>query len=103
MLAASVAVFGLTASASAQSQAREHVFVGFKNTPGPAERALVERHGGNVRLAFPSVNALAIDLAGEKVGALARESGVQYVEEDPVREPLGLADAQLTPSLQNGL
>lgn len=104
VLAASLAVSALTAGASAQSAAsREHVFVGFAKAPRAAERALVQRHGGTVRFDFPSVNALAIDLAGEKVGELARESGVQYVEQDPVREPLGLADSQLTPSLSNGL
>jgi subtilisin family serine protease len=103
-LAALVAVFGLTAGASAQSSAaREHVFVGFANTPGPAERALVQRHGGNVRFAFPSVNALAVDVSSEKIGQIARESGVRYVEQDPVREPLGLADTQLVPALSNGL
>jgi serine protease len=102
-LAALVAVFGLTASASAQSSARQHVLVGFSKTPGASERAAVQRHGGNVRLSFPSVNALAIDLDGDKLGALARESSVRYVEEDPAREPLGLADAELTPSLSNGL
>jgi subtilisin family serine protease len=103
-LAALIAVFGLTAGASAQSSAaRDHVFVGFKNTPGPAERALVQRHGGNVRFAFPSVNALAIDVESTKIGQIARESGVQYVEKDPVRVPFGLEDAQLTPSLSNGL
>jgi subtilisin family serine protease len=77
--------------------------VGFAKTPGASERALVQRYGGTVRFAFPSVNALAIDLASDKVAGLARESGVRYVEEDPVREPLGLADSQLTPSLTNGL
>jgi subtilisin family serine protease len=104
VLAALLAVFALTASASAQSAApREHVLVGFAKTPGASERALVERHGGTVRFAFPSVNAFAIDLDSEKIGALARESGVHYVEQDPVREPFGLADSQLTPSLANGL
>jgi subtilisin family serine protease len=103
VLAACVAVLGLTAAASAQSPARQHVFVGFAKAPGAAERALVQRHGGTVRFAFPSVDALAIDVAADKIGALAREGGVRYVEEDPIREPLGLADAQLTPSLQNGL
>jgi subtilisin family serine protease len=104
VLAALLAVFALTASASAQSTApREHVLVGFAKAPGASERALVQRHGGTVRFAFPSVNAFAIDLDSEKIGALAQESGVRYVEQDPVREPLGLADAQLTPSLSNGL
>jgi subtilisin family serine protease len=77
--------------------------VGFKNTPGASERALVQRHGGTVRFAFPSVKALAIDIAGDKVGEIAREGGVSYVEQDPVREPSGLATSQLTPSLTNGL
>jgi subtilisin family serine protease len=104
VVAAMLAVFALTASASAQSPApREQVFVGFAKTPAAAERALVQRHGGNVRFEFPSVNAFAIDLAGDKIGELARQSGVRYVERDPIREPLGLADAQLTPSLSNGL
>jgi subtilisin family serine protease len=103
-LAATLMVFALTAGASAQSAAaREHVFVGFAKTPGATERALVARYGGTIRFAFPSVNALAIDLSSEKVGDLARESGVRYVEQDPVREPLGLADSQLVPSLTNGL
>jgi subtilisin family serine protease len=104
VLAALVAVFALTASAAAQSQSpRQHLFVGFAKTPGPAERALVQRHGGNVRFEFPSVNALAIDLESTKIGEIARESGVRYVEQDPVRVPLGLEDEQLTPSLSNGL
>ncbi len=102
--AAALALSALTAGASAQSTAaREHVFVGFAKTPGAAERALVQRHGGTVRFAFPSVNALAIDVSSGNIADLAREGGVQYVEQDPVREPLGLADAQLVPSLSNGL
>jgi subtilisin family serine protease len=94
----------MSAGASAQSPAsQQHVFVGFKNTPGASERALVQRHGGTVRFAFPSVKALAIDVAGGKVGEIAREVGVSYVEQDHVREPSSLATSQLTPSLTNGL
>jgi subtilisin family serine protease len=103
-LAAFLAAVGITAAASAQSPAsQQHVFVGFKNTPGASERALVQRHGGTVRFAFPSVKALAIDVAGDKIGEIAREGGVSYVEQDPVRESSGLATSQLTPSLTNGL
>lgn len=103
-LAAFLALVGTTAGASAQSSAaQQHVFVGFAKTPGASERALVQRYDGTVRFAFPSVKALAIDIASTKVGALARESGVRYVEQDPVREPLGLATSQLVPSLSNGL
>jgi subtilisin family serine protease len=103
-LAALLAAVGMTAGASAQSPAsQQHVFVGFKSTPGASERALIERHGGTVRFAFPSVKALAIDVAAHKIGAIARENGVGYVEQDPVREASSLATSQLTPALTNGL
>jgi subtilisin family serine protease len=103
-LAMLLAAVGITAAASAQSPAsQQQVFVAFENTPGAAERALVQRHGGTVRFAFPSVKALAIDVAAGKVAELAREAGVRYVEQDHVREPSSLATAQLTPSLTNGL
>ncbi len=103
-LASFLALVGLAAGASAQSSpAQQPVFVGFKNTPGASERALVQRYGGTVRFAFPSVKALAIDVAGGKVGEIAREAGVSYVEQDPVREPASLTTSQLTPSLTNGL
>jgi subtilisin family serine protease len=103
-LAAFLAVVGITAGASAQSSAsQQHVFVGFKKAPGASDRALVQRYGGTVRFSFPSVAALAIDIAGDQMGGLARESGVRYVEQDPIREPLSLSTSQLTPSLDNGL
>ena len=104
VVAATLALAALTGAAGAQNvSAREHLFVGFSKAPGVAERALVARHGGTVRFSFPEVAALAIDLDSAKVGDLARASGVRYVEQDPVRTPLGLADAELTPSLSNGL
>jgi serine protease len=109
-LAAAGALFvvGVTMAAIAAGQGsgasqREHLFVGFAKRPGAAEHALVERYGGKVRHSFPSVNALAIDLDSAKIGVFAREGGISYVEKDPIRTPLGLADAQLTPSLSNGL
>jgi len=98
---ASLAV--LTGAAAAQTSARERLFVGFSNAPGAAERALVARYGGTVRFSFPQVNAFAIELASTKISALASEGGVRYVEQDPIRTPLGLADAELAPSLSNGL
>ncbi|MBD0330282.1 MAG: S8 family serine peptidase [Thermoleophilia bacterium] len=102
--AAALVLVTLAVGASAQpAAARQHFFVGFASTPGAAERALVERHGGTVRVAFPEIDALAIELSETTVGALARERGVRYVEQDPVRYPLGLADSQLVPSTSNGL
>ncbi len=98
-----VAMAAIAAGQGGGASPREHLFVGFTRTPGPNEHALVQRYGGTVRFSFPSVNALAIDLDSAKIGVFAREGGISYVEKDPVRKPLGLADAQLTPSLSNGL
>ena len=97
------AIAAVAAGQGGGSSAREHLFVGFTNKPGAAEHALVQRYGGTVRHSFPSVKALAIDLDSAKIGFFAREVGISYVEKDPVRVPLGLADTQLTPSDSNGL
>jgi subtilisin family serine protease len=101
----SIAVLGAGQGGVAASP-REHLFVGFTKTPGAAERALVERYSGTVRFSFPTVNALAIDLDRAKIGNLAREAGVSYVEQDPERVPLDLNDletSQLVPDISNGL
>jgi subtilisin family serine protease len=98
-----VALALVAVSAGAAASPREHLFVGFGHAPGAAERALVARHGGTVRFSFPSVNALAIDLSSAKVGDLARESGVRYVEQDPERHALQLDKNQLVPAMDNGL
>ena len=103
LLIISVAMAGIAAGQGGGASHRQHLFVGFSKTPGAAEHALVQRYGGTVRFSFPSVNALAIDLDDANISALAREGGIRYVEKDPARAPLGLADAQLTPSLSNGL
>jgi serine protease len=77
--------------------------VGFDRAPGASERALIARHGGSVVHEFPSIDVLAVSLEDARVGDLARERGVSYVEVDGPRYPLGLADAQISPSLSNGL
>ena len=104
---AALALAIVTAGAAAQpSPSRQHLFVGFAKAPGAAERSLVARYGGTVRFSFPEVNALAIDLADAKIGALARETGVRYVEQDPERNALALDPLQkdqLVPALSNGL
>ncbi|HKG43074.1 MAG TPA: S8 family serine peptidase [Gaiellaceae bacterium] len=104
---AALALAIVTAGAAAQpGSSREHLFVGFGKAPGAAERAVVAKHGGTVRFSFPEVNALAIDLASTKVGDLARESGVRYIEQDPERNALALDPLQknqLVPAHDNGL
>ena len=109
-LVAVPALLVLAASAAAapapqagRNAAQERFLVGFDRAPGPAERALVARHGGSVDAEFPEQAALAVSLPAQAVQGLERSPNVAYVEPDELRYPLGLADAQLTPSLSNGL
>lgn len=107
----SLAWLGLTASLSllaadgpgAAPASRKNLFVGFKERPTPAQERLLESHGARIRSVFANVKAIAIDLDEARIGDVARAQGVDYVEEDPMRYKLGLGDAQLVPSLANGL
>ena len=91
-----------TPNASSASD-RARVLVGFDRAPTASDRAAIARAGGAVRRDFSEIGALAVEIAGSGVGDLARLGGVSYVEPDELRYPLGLADAQLVPSLSNGL
>jgi subtilisin family serine protease len=94
---------GAAAAPDGPSNAPERFLVGFEKAPAGAERAAIARHGGQVTADFAEIGALAVTISERGVSALARERGVSYVERDEWRVPLGLADAQLTPSLSNGL
>jgi subtilisin family serine protease len=99
--AAALTLVTVAGAAVAQQPAeRGHFFVGFATAPGSAERALVQRHGGTVRFAFPEVNALAVDLPRASIADFARTVGVRYVEQDPERHALA---SQLVPASSNGL
>ena len=103
MIAAAAAVALATLAAPAAAADRsvgERYFVGFDRAP---ERAVVERHGGDVLEAFPEIGALVVRMTNAAAAELSRARGVAYVEPDVARQPLGLADAQLVPSLSNGL
>lgn len=91
------------ASSAGQGGDRERILVGFDRAPTASDRAAVARLGAAVRHDLGEANALAVEVSSGNVGALARLGGVSYVEPDELRYPLGLADAQLTPSLSNGL
>lgn len=97
----------LAAAAPAPAEPRpaeaERFFVGFEEAPAAAERALVERAGGHVVRSFPEIGALAVRIPESRIGHLAAARGVAYVEREPRHEWLGLEDAQLVPSLDNGL
>jgi len=98
-----VAASAAGAAPDAPSNAPERFLVGFDARPGASERAAVARYGGTVTADFAEIGALAVTVSERGASALARERGVAYIERDEWRTPLGLADAQLTPSMSNGL
>ncbi len=107
---AAAAVLSVTGGTAATAQSRpaergpgEHLLVGFRDRPGPAEGALLRAHGAVVRHEFPAEAAVAVTLNAGGVAAVARDARVLYVEPDPQRHPSGLATSELTPTSSNGL
>ena len=68
------------------------MLIGFTNSPGPAEQALVRGRGGNVTRSFRLVRAIAASLPAPAINALRRTPGVTAIEPDGT---LTLSDAEL--------
>ena len=106
LLLAAAAVLGLVVAGAAAAKpdpgaaATEAVLVGFD---GKADKAIVAKHGAKLERDFSEIGALAVSIPADQVDGLKKEKGVSYVEPDELRYPLGLSDAELTPSLGNGL
>jgi subtilisin family serine protease len=103
-----VVMFAAVATGAGAAGNRQNVIIGYSGSDA-AGKGLVAKHGGFVTRSFPSINAIAASLDSSRVGDLAREGGVRYVENDAIRtaqtlSPLtSLATSQLVPSLANGL
>ena len=83
MLMAAVAVWMLRGSVAwAQPPNRLDVLVGFRNTPGPAEQALVRARGGSVTRTFHLVPAIAADVPEPALAGLLADPSVTAVELD---------------------
>ncbi len=97
--------------ASDNSQAAAHpevaenrYFVAFKDQMKANDVATVRSNGATVHAEFPEVRAIAIEVRNsQQLAAIQNNPRVEYVEPEPMRYPLGLANAQLVPSLNNGL
>jgi len=63
--------------------------VGFKSTPGAAERQLVASVGGQVAFEYDLISAMAVDLTGAAAKQLEKSSAVTFVEQEVHRTPLG--------------
>ena len=70
---------------SAQAQAeRVNVLIGFHQQPGPAEQALVRAFGGQVRVTYHLVPAVAATVPAAAVTALQNNPNVTVVETDGI-------------------
>jgi len=83
--------------------ATQRIFIGFQNKPGDKERMLVQGLNGRIINEFPEVQAFAVEIPANKIDALSKKPDVLYIEQDPIRSPLGLSDSELEPSMSNGL
>jgi len=73
---------GLAAAANGNGAGLERVpvFIGFKQTPGPSEQALVRAHGGAIKYSYNLVPAIAASIPEPAIQGLMRNPNVTYIE-----------------------
>ncbi len=87
-----------------QDSDSDRYFVRFTDGLTEDNKRAVRALGALVRHEFPELRALAIKIDNPDVlAALQNIPGFEALEVDPKRYAMGLSDAQLTPSLTNGL
>jgi serine protease len=69
--------------------------VKFKGGFGEAGRAALQGAGGRVALSLDALQAVAAHLPDAVVAALANSPFIEYIEVDPIREPLALSNRPL--------
>ena len=72
------------------------VLIGFHQTPGPSEQALVRAHGGEIYREFTIVDVIAASMAPHSADALSRNPRVKYVEPDHLLYALDQVTVQST-------
>ena len=73
----------------AANNSRIPVFIGFRNTPGPSEQALVRRAGGQIRYSYNIVPAIAASLPAQAIQGLMNNPNITYVESDAIAYAIG--------------
>jgi len=73
---------GLAAAANGNGAGLERVpvFIGFRQTPGPSEQALVRAHGGAIKYSYNLVPAIAASIPEPAIQGLMRNPNVTYIE-----------------------
>src|SRR3954447_26149445 len=82
LVAAIVAFAPANRAVDAQLNGRVKVLIGFRNTPGAAEQAIVRGAGGNITHTYTIVPAIAANLPEQAIAALQRNPNVSVVEPD---------------------
>ncbi|MEA2053325.1 MAG: S8 family serine peptidase [Euryarchaeota archaeon] len=72
----------LAGSAADNGTNKEPVIIGFENTPGPADEAMVRGHGGDIKYSYTIINAIAAKLPEPAIENILKTPRVTYVEMD---------------------
>jgi subtilisin family serine protease len=82
MLVISVTVVLAGSAADKDTKTKEPVIIGFKGTPGPADKAMVRGHGGDIKYSYTLINAIAAKLPEQAIENIQKNKRVAYVEMD---------------------
>ena len=72
-------LFSIIPFANAAPSEKIPVIIGFKDSPNSA---LVQAHGGDVKIEYAIIPAIACDLPQQAIDALKKNPGIAYIEED---------------------
>nr|QNO57624.1 hypothetical protein LCMFKOLL_00020 [Methanosarcinales archaeon ANME-1 ERB7] len=64
------------------TKTKEPVIIGFGSTPGPADKAMVRGHGGDIKYSYTLINAIAAKLPEPAIENIQKNPRVTYVEID---------------------
>jgi subtilisin family serine protease len=78
----SVTVVLAGSAADNDTKPKEPVIIGFESTPGPADKAIVRGHGGDIKYSYTIINAIAAKLPEPAIENIQKNPRVTYVEMD---------------------
>jgi subtilisin family serine protease len=78
----SVTVVLAGSAADKDTKTKEPVIIGFKSTPGHADKAMVRGHGGDIKYSYTIINAIAAKLPEQAIENIQKSPRVTYVEMD---------------------
>jgi subtilisin family serine protease len=84
--------------------APDEFFISFRDGLTEANKSSVGRLGMQIRSEFPEIGAISVKTNNPRLlWAMKENPRVEYIEPVPMRYPLGLAEEQLIPAINNGL